>query len=182
MAPTFKFDCFRSIADGWVATGTVQGVKGGSFEERPVWFGCQGATWQELQTAMGKLVEVLKPRLDEKAMTVPVEAFVKPWPEHQPLLLPPLGNASRLFDNLVSVGTRRRAWVENADEVHIVSFLKIGALAIFRPTGFWKPELVSSFLGFAIGLVPEKPTPIPERAGQTSADLVEEILLGGGED
>jgi hypothetical protein len=80
------------------------------------------------------------------------------------------------------VGTRRRAFVENADQVQIVSFLKLGALAIARPSGVWKPELVSSFLGFAIGLVPEHPTPVPERAGQISADLVEEILLGGGSD
>jgi hypothetical protein len=181
MAPTFQFDCYRSIADGWVAAGTVQGMAGGSFEERPVWFGCQGATWAELQAGMARLVEVLRPSLCEKSQVTPVQAFVKAWPEDRPLLVPPVGNPAKLFGNLVDVGTRRRAWVENADEVQIVSFLKLGALAVLRPKGLWKPELVSSFLGFAIGLVPAKPTPIPERAGQTSADLVEEILLGGGE-
>jgi len=179
MSTTFKFDCYRSIADGWVACGTAQGVAGGSFEERPVWFGCQAANWQDLQAGMAKLVEVLKPRLDRDARTTPVEAFVKVWPEQTPLLLPPAGSAASLFNNLVNVGTRRRAWVENALEVQIISFLKVGALAIIKPKDAWKPELVSSFLGFAIGLVPEHPTPTPERAGQTSADLVEEILLGG---
>jgi hypothetical protein len=182
MELTYRFDCYRSVAEGWVATGTLEGLAGGSFEERPLWYGCQGATWEELQAGIGKLVEVLTPRVDPDPRTTPIEATVRAWPEGQPLLLPPVGNPARLFDNLVNVGTRRRAWVENADEVQIVSFLKIGALAITRPQGPWKPELVSSFLGFAISLVPEHPTPIPERAGQTSADLVEEILLGGRED
>ena len=179
MTTTFKFDCYESIADGWVACGTVRGEAGGSFEERPVWFGCQGDTWGELQAGIRKLVEVLKPRLAEGLRTMPIEARLKVWPEGEPLLLPPVGEAEKLFNNLVYVGSRRRAWVENADEVQIVSFLKIGALAIVRPEGEWKPELVSSFLGFAIGLVPEHPTPAPERAGQTPADLIEEIMLGG---
>ena len=179
MTTTFKFDCYPSVADGWVASGTVRGVAGGSFEERPVWYGCQGDTWQELQAGMGKLVEILKPRLAAEVMTTPIEAFVKVWPVDRPILLPPPGDAEKLFNNLVDVGSRRRAWVENADEVQIVSFLKIGALAIVKPERDWKPELVSSFLGFAIGLVPEHPTPAPERAGQTPADLIEEILFGG---
>ena len=181
MAPRFQFDCCRSIADGWVATGSARGQAGGSFEERPVWYGCQGETWAELQAAMAKLAAVLKPRLGLDTPATPIEAFIKVWPEGEPLLVPPVGTPDRLYDNLVNVGTRRRAFVEKADEVEIVSFLKLGALAIDRPAGPWKPELVSSFLAFAIGLVPEHPTPIPERAGQTSADLVEEIILGGAD-
>jgi hypothetical protein len=182
MNPTFAFDCYRSMADGWVAAGTLQGMAGGSFEERPLWYGCQADTWPELQAGICRLVEVLRPRVDPNPRTTAIEATVRAWPEGRPLLLPPAGNPARLFGNLVNVGTRRRAWVENADEVQIVSFLKVGALAIIKPKGIWKPELVSSFLGFAIGLVPEHPTPIPQRAGQTPADLVEEILLGGRED
>ena len=182
MTTTFQFDCYPSVMGGWVASGTVEGVAGGSFEERPVWYGCQGDTWPELQAGMGSLVETLRPRVTLDAKTTPIEAALKAWPENQPMLLPPAGDAERLFRNLVNVGTRRRAFVENADQVQIVSFLKLGALAIARPSGVWKPGLVSSFLGFAIGLVPEHPTPVPERAGQISADLVEEILLGGGSD
>lgn len=178
MATTFRFDCCRSICDGWVASGSLRGVAGGSFEERPVWFGCQGDTWAGLQAAMTRLVEVLGPRIELDRQATPIEALVRPWPEDRPLLVPPAGAPEELFNNLVNVGSRRRAWVEYVDEVTIVSFLKIGALAVLRPEGAWKPELVSSFLAFAIGQVPEHPTPAPERAGQTSADLVEEILLG----
>jgi hypothetical protein len=179
MATPFQFECCRSLCDGWVASGTLRGVAGGSFEERPVWFGCQGATWPELQAGMARLAEVIGPRIDPRRQLAPVEALLRPWPEDRPLLVPPVGVAENLFNNLVNVGSRRRAWVEYVDEITIVSFLKIGALAVLRPAGAWKPELVSSFLAFAIGLVPEHPTPAPERAGQTPADLVEEILLGG---
>lgn len=181
MATTFQFDCSRSLCDGWVASGTIRGVAGGSFEERPVWFGCQGETWEELQAGMAKLVEVLGPRVELDRRMTPIEVRLRAWPEDRPLLVPPVGTAENLFNNLVNVGSLRRAWVEYVDQATIVSFLKIGALAILRPAGAWKPELVSSFLAFAIGLVPEYPTPAPERAGQTPADLVEEILLGGRE-
>lgn len=179
MSCAYEFACFRSLAEGWVATGTVRGVAGGSFEERPVWYGCQAATWPELQAGMGQLVEVLRPRVEPEPRTTPIQAFVRTWPEDRPLLLPPPGDPELLFRNLINVGSRRRAWLENADAVQIISFLKLGALAILKPAGPYKPELVSSFLAYAIGLVPEHPTPAPERAGQTPADLVEEILLGG---
>jgi len=179
MATTFTFDCFRSVAEGWVASGTVKGVAGGSFEERPVWFGCQADTWDELQAGMQQLAGVLRPRVEEGTLATPIQAFIRDWPGDRPLIVPPAGEPEELFQNLINVGTRRRGWLENADEVQIISFLKIGALAILRPKAAWKPELVSSFLGFAIGLVPEKPTPTPDRAGQTPADLVDEILLGG---
>jgi len=178
MTTTYAFECYQSVIGGWVACGAVKGVAGGSFEERPVWYGCQAATWAELQAGMGQLVEVLGPRVEPQPKTTPVQAFVKAWPEDRPLLFAPFGSAETLYANLIHVGSRRRAFVENAEEVKIVSFLKVGALALLRPKSDWKPELVSSFLGFAIGLVPEHPTPAPERAGQTSADLVEEILLG----
>lgn len=178
MATTFRFTCYRSVSDGWAAFGSIRGVAGGSFEERPVWFGCQGETWEELQADMAKLVEVLGPRVELDRQRTPIEVCLRTWPEDQPLLVPPAGTPEALFDNLVNVGSRRRAWVEYVDTVTIVSFLKIGALAVVRPEAGWKPELVSGFLAFAIGLVPEHPTPAPERAGQTSADLVEEILLG----
>lgn len=179
MATPFAFDCFRSVMEGWVATGTVRGVAGGSFEERPVWFGCQGETWEELQAGMQQLVGVLLPRVEEGALATPIQAYLRTWPVDQAMLVPPAGDPEDLFQNLINVGTRRRGWLENADEVQIISFLKLGALAILRPKGAYKPELVSSFLGFAIGLVPEKPTPTPDRAGQTTADLVDELLLGG---
>ena len=178
MATGLTFTCHKSVMDGWVASGTITGVAGGTFEERPVWFGCQGASWLELQAGMRKLAKVLAPRLEVNAMATPIEAFVKVRPEDEPLLIPPTGLAEHLFNHLIEVGSRRRAWAENVDGVRIISFLKIGALAVLKPDTEWKPELVSSFLGFANGLVPEHPTPAPERAGQTSADLVEEILLG----
>ena len=69
--------------------------------------------------------------------------------------------------------------MENAEGVQIVSFLKIGALAVLRPASGWKPELAADFLGFTLGLVPEHPSPAPERAGQTREDLIEETLLAG---
>jgi len=179
MPTRYAFDCHVSVHGGWVASGTVNGEAGGSFEQRPVWYGCQGETWPELQAGMAALVAALKPRVALRPVATPIEAFVKPWPERQPMLVPPFGDGEQLFWNLINVGTRRRAWTEHVEAVSIISFLKVGALAIHKPEGAWKPELVSSFLGFAIGLVPEHPTPVPERAGQTSADLVEEILLGG---
>ena len=179
MAAAFKFDCYTSVTDGWVASGTVNGEAGGSFEERPVWYGCQAATWPELQAGMCKLAEVLKSRLTLYPKTTPIEAFIKLWPEDKPMLLPPVGNAEKLFAALMNVGSRRRGWLENADGVQIISFLQLGALAVLKPESDWKPELVSSFLCYSIGLVPEHPAPAPERIGQTAADLVEEILLGG---
>jgi hypothetical protein len=177
MAPSIKFNCYKSITGGMVASGTVRGVAGGHFEERPVWYGCQGESWPELQAGITRLADVMRTRVSLDTQVTPVEAFIKVWREDEPLLIPPLGDAARLFDNLVNVGTRRRGFVERVDDIQIISFLKIGALAVLRPTGAWKPELVSSFLAFAISLVPEHPTPIPEKAGQTPADLVEEILL-----
>jgi len=179
MPTPFRFTCHRSVAEGWVASGTVQGVAGGSFEERPVWFGCQADSWPALQEGMRKLVEVLRPRVEEGALSTPIEAFLVAWPEDRPLLVPPAGGAEELFQNLINVGTRRRGWLENADAVQIISFLKLGALAILKPGTDWKPELVSSFLAFAIGLVPEHPTPAPAGMPQTPADLIDEILLGG---
>jgi len=181
MATTFHFECHRSVCEGFVASGTLRGVAGGSFEERPVWFGCQGSTWAELQAAITRLVEVLGPRVELNRQATPIEVLLRPWPEDRPLLVPPAGSPEDLFNNLVNVGSRRRAWVEYVDAVTIVSFLKIGALAVLRPEEAWKPELVSSFLAFAVGLVPEHPTPAPESTGQTPADLVEEILGGGRE-
>jgi len=181
MTTTFKFECWASVCDGWVACGTAQGVAGGSFEERPVWFGCQGDTWEELQAGMARLAEVLGPRLEPNLQLTPIQVHLHPWPETRSLLVPPVGTAEALFHNLVNVGSRRRAFVENVEEIRIVSFLKLGALALVLPAGAWKPELVSGLLAFAVGLVPAKPTPAPERAGQTSADLVEEILRGGRE-
>jgi len=179
MTTTFRFLCYRSVADGWVASGVVRGVAGGSFEERPVWYGCQADTFPELQDGMRQLAEVLRTRVEEPvAHLTPIEAFVKDWPAEQALILPPRGDGQELFRNLINVGTRRRAWLENADDVQIISFLKVAALAILKPKGDYKPELVSSFLEFAIGQVPAHPTPTPERAGQTPADLVDEILLG----
>jgi hypothetical protein len=177
MSTTYSFDCYRSVSEGWVACGSVKGVASGSFEERPVWYGCQADTWAGLQAGMQQLVDVLRPRVEEGSLATPIQAFVKDTPE--PLIVPPAGDSEALFQNLINVGTRRRGWLENADEVQIISFLKIGALAILKPKKDWKPELVSSFLGFAIRLVPEHPTPVPEHAGQTPADLVDEILLGG---
>lgn len=179
MLTAFRFDCYKSISDGWVASGTVQGRAGGSFEERPLWFGCQADHWPELQAGMARLVEVLAPRVETNPKTTPIEAFLKTWPEDRPLLLPPAGNAETLFGNLINVGSRRRGFLENADGVQIVSFLKIGALAVLKPAGAWKPELVASFLAFTLGLVPEHPTPAPERSGQTREDLIEETLLAG---
>ncbi len=181
MTTTFKFECWPSVCDGWAASGRAQGVEGGSFEKRPVWFGCQGDTWAELQAGMARLAEILGPRLEPGLQLTPIQVHLRPWPEDRPLLVPPVGTPEALFNNLVNVGSRRRAFVENAEEVRIVSFLKLGALALLMPGEAWKPELVSSFLAFAVGLVPEHPTPAPERAGQTPADLVEEILLGGKE-
>jgi hypothetical protein len=177
MASLFRFECHRSAAEGWVASGTVRGVAGGSFEERSVWFGCQGETWAELRAGMAALVKVLKPRVAVQAHTTPIEAFVRPWPADRPFLIPPIGRSEQVFENLLNVGSRRRDFVEIVDDVRIVSFLKLGALAVLKPGTAWKPELVSSFLEFAIGLVPEHPTPAPERAGQTPADLVDELLL-----
>ena len=95
------------------------------------------------------------------------------------MLLPPVGRVETLFANLIHVGSRRRGFLENADGVQIVSYLKLGALAVLRPAGDWKPELVADFLDFTLGLVPERPTPAPERAGQTREDLIEETLLAG---
>jgi len=74
MTPTFAFDCYRSIDDGWVATGALQGMAGGSFEERPLWYGCQGDTWPELQAGICKLVEVLRPRVDPNPRPKAIEA------------------------------------------------------------------------------------------------------------
>ena len=179
MAAVYRFDCYKSIADGWVASGTVKGRAGGSFEERPLWFGCQAETWPELQAGMARLVEVLGPRVETTSKAAPIEVFLKTWPEDRPVLLPPVGRMEKLFANLINVGSRRRGFLENADGVQIVSFLKIGALAVLRPEGGWKPELVASCLGFTLGLVPEHPTPAPERAGQTREDLIEEIMLAG---
>jgi hypothetical protein len=179
MATLYRFDCYKSILGGWVASGTVRGRAGGSFEERPVWFGCQADSWPDLQVGMARLVEVLSPRIETNPRTTPIEVFIKAWPDDKPILLPPVGKVEKLFANLINVGSRRRGFLENADDVQIVSFLKIGALAMFRPEGDWKPELVASFLGFTLNLVPEHPIPAPERAGQTREDLIEETLLAG---
>ena len=179
MTTAYRFDCYKSVASGWVACGTVRGKAGGSFEERPLWFGCQAEDWPELQAGMARLVEILGPRVESSPKATPIEAFLKVWPADRPLLLPPGGRPEKLFENLINVGSRRRGFLENAEGVQIVSFLKIGALAVLRPAAAWKPELVAGFLGFTLGLVPAHPTPAPERAGQTREDLIEETLRAG---
>ena len=83
MTTAFRFDCYQSVMGGWVASGTVEGVAGGSFEERPVWYGCQGDTWPELQAGMGSLVETLRPRVTLDAKRRALEALSDALESHK---------------------------------------------------------------------------------------------------
>ena len=77
MTTAYRFNCYRSIAGGWVASGTVKGRAGGSFEERPLWFGCQAEDWPDLQAGMARLVGILAPRVEAKPKATPIEVFIK---------------------------------------------------------------------------------------------------------
>jgi len=141
-----QFDCFESIAEGFVAFGAAPGPKGSTRAGHQFVYGCQGESWEELQGLIRRLASSVAHDLGLAQRPAPIEVRMKPWPTDLSLLITPYGDVTAMFKGLANIGRPIPGRVVNSGGITEVRFRKEVHCTFICPERDWKPELVSCLL------------------------------------
>lgn len=178
MAVAIKFECYKSITGGFVAFGSAVGETGTALANRPVWYGCQGETWADLQASVRKLSLRILDSVSLGPSLRPIELTMKELSEETPLLLSPHPEAELMFRQLSTVCGHPRPRVEEFGGMAQVYYLRDNQLLMVLPGEPWKPELESGMIAFLLSVSLEGSAPTAHRFGQTAEEVVDTTLRG----
>lgn len=172
-----QFDCFESVAGGFVAFGATTGPKGSTREDRLYGYGCQGETWYELQASIRRIAGSLPQDTDHAIRPAPIEVQLKPWPTDVPILIAPIGSVTAMFKGLANVGRTTPGRVFEHDSVTEVTFMKATRYSFICPEHDWKPELVSCLLHHIDGTLLRNTGDVSNLSIEDRQEIMAEILF-----
>jgi hypothetical protein len=138
MPDRIQLDCFESVAGGFVAFGTTIGATGSARAGRLFGYGCQGETWDELQTLVRRVAISVAHDADQTARPAPIEVRLKSWLIDAPVLITPYGNMTAMFKGLTSVGRATPGQVLEHQGITEVSFRRETQYSFICPEREWK--------------------------------------------
>jgi len=181
MPSRVQFDCFESLAGGFVAFGATPGPKGSTREDRLFGYGCQGETWDELQALIRRIAGSLPQDTDHAIRPAPIEVQLKPWPTDVPILMAPFGSMTAMFKGLASVGRTTPGRISEYDGVTEVTFRKATRYSFICPEQDWKPELVSCLLHHIEGTLLRDAGDASNLSIEERQEIMAEILFNARE-
>lgn len=178
MSDRIKFNCYKSVAGGFAACASAKGKPGTPHSIHPIWYGCQGETWEELVPRMRKLGVWVQESVTHEKKAMPFEVSLKEWSGEVPLQMSPYSNIEGMFRQLCTVGNTPIARVEEFDGMAKVYYLRRSAVLMVLPDKPWKPELEGELISFLVEVSKGGLQPSAQHYEQTEEDLVDWALRG----